>query len=72
MHGNFRWYVSCLLCILQATMLISPHNLAILVGDAQAWLPELVDRAKKLVVNGGFEEGTDLYVSRSYILIVDD
>jgi malonate-semialdehyde dehydrogenase (acetylating)/methylmalonate-semialdehyde dehydrogenase len=35
-------------------------SIAILVGEAQAWLPELIERAKGLKVNGGFEEGTDL------------
>lgn len=34
----------------------------VLVGIAQTWLPELVERARKLRVNGGFESGTDLYV----------
>jgi hypothetical protein len=34
----------------------------VLVGTAQSWLPELVERARKLKVNGGFENGTDLYV----------
>jgi hypothetical protein len=48
------------------------RDLAILVGDAQVWLPELVDRAKKLVVNGGFEEGTDLYLPRFYISTLDN
>ena len=33
-----------------------------LVGNAQSWLPELVERAKKLKVNQGFEQGADLYV----------
>jgi malonate-semialdehyde dehydrogenase (acetylating)/methylmalonate-semialdehyde dehydrogenase len=36
---------------------------AILVGEAQSWLPELVDRAQKLKVNGGFEKGADLFVN---------
>ncbi|KAH0590900.1 hypothetical protein H2248_001015 [Termitomyces sp. 'cryptogamus'] len=35
-------------------------SVAILVGDTQSWLPELLEGAKKLKVNGGFEEGTDL------------
>ncbi|EAU92693.2 methylmalonate-semialdehyde dehydrogenase [Coprinopsis cinerea okayama7 len=35
-------------------------SVAILVGDSQAWLPELVERAKKLKVSGGFEPGADL------------
>jgi malonate-semialdehyde dehydrogenase (acetylating) / methylmalonate-semialdehyde dehydrogenase len=33
---------------------------AVLVGNAQQWLPELVERAKKLKVNQGFEDGADL------------
>ena len=32
----------------------------VLVGTAQSWLPELVERASKLNVNGGFEKGADL------------
>ncbi|KAH8120204.1 Methylmalonate-semialdehyde dehydrogenase [Phellopilus nigrolimitatus] len=35
-------------------------SVAVLVGNAQSWLPELVERAKKLKVNGGFEKGADL------------
>ncbi|KAF8973544.1 methylmalonate-semialdehyde dehydrogenase [Flammula alnicola] len=35
-------------------------SVAVIVGDASAWLPELVARAKALKVNGGFEPGTDL------------
>ncbi|KAG6818058.1 hypothetical protein H0H87_009213 [Tephrocybe sp. NHM501043] len=35
-------------------------SVAILVGEAQSWLPDLIERAQKLKVNGGFEEGTDL------------
>jgi len=35
-------------------------SVALLVGDAQEWLPELIERAKKLKVSGGFEQGTDL------------
>lgn len=34
-------------------------SVAVLVGTAQSWLPELVERAKKLNVNGGFEKGVD-------------
>lgn len=34
----------------------------VLVGSAQSWLPELVERAKKLQVNGGFEKGAHLCV----------
>ncbi|KAF8898899.1 mitochondrial methylmalonate-semialdehyde dehydrogenase [Infundibulicybe gibba] len=33
---------------------------AIFVGEAWSWLPELVERAKKLKVDGGFEKGTDI------------
>lgn len=33
---------------------------ALLVGDAQAWLPDLVNLAKNLKVGGGFEKGADL------------
>jgi malonate-semialdehyde dehydrogenase (acetylating)/methylmalonate-semialdehyde dehydrogenase len=35
-------------------------SVAVLVGAAQSWLPELVERASKLNVNGGFEKGADL------------
>ncbi|KAG1716003.1 hypothetical protein ID866_1168 [Astraeus odoratus] len=35
-------------------------SVVVLVGSAQSWLPELVERAKKLQVNGGFETGADL------------
>ena len=31
------------------------------VGNAQSWIPELVERAKGLKVNGGFEQGADLW-----------
>lgn len=34
--------------------------LAVLVGNAQQWLPELVERAKNLKVKQGFEDGADL------------
>lgn len=30
------------------------------VGETKEWMPELVERAKALNVNGGFEEGADL------------
>lgn len=33
----------------------------VLVRAAQSWLPELIERARKLQVNGGFENGADLY-----------
>jgi malonate-semialdehyde dehydrogenase (acetylating)/methylmalonate-semialdehyde dehydrogenase len=32
----------------------------VMVGESKEWLPELAERAKGLVVNGGFEEGADL------------
>jgi malonate-semialdehyde dehydrogenase (acetylating) / methylmalonate-semialdehyde dehydrogenase len=32
----------------------------VMVGDTKEWLPELAAMAKKLQVNGGFEEGADL------------
>lgn len=35
-------------------------SVAIFVGEAQSWLPELVERAQKLKVSGGFEKGADL------------
>jgi malonate-semialdehyde dehydrogenase (acetylating)/methylmalonate-semialdehyde dehydrogenase len=33
---------------------------AVFVGEAQEWLPELVERAKKLKIAGGFEPDADL------------
>ncbi|KAG8785384.1 hypothetical protein FRC19_009911 [Serendipita sp. 401] len=35
-------------------------SVAIFIGPAQSWIPELVERAKQLKVNGGFEPGADL------------
>jgi malonate-semialdehyde dehydrogenase (acetylating)/methylmalonate-semialdehyde dehydrogenase len=32
----------------------------VFVGETRAWLDELVERAKALKVDGGFEEGADL------------
>jgi len=32
----------------------------VMVGETKEWLPELAERAKKLNVNGGFEESADL------------
>lgn len=32
----------------------------VMVGETKEWLPELAESAKKLSVNGGFEEGADL------------
>jgi len=33
---------------------------AVLVGEAQHWIPELVEKARKLKVNAGVEPGTDV------------
>lgn len=33
---------------------------AILVGAARELIPELIERAKKLKLSGGFEDGTDM------------
>jgi len=35
-------------------------SVAILVGETRNWVPELLERAKKLKVSGGFEEKTDV------------
>ncbi|EPQ32270.1 uncharacterized protein PFL1_00467 [Pseudozyma flocculosa PF-1] len=35
-------------------------SVVVAVGEAQQWIPELVERAKDLKVSGGFEEGADL------------
>ncbi|KAK0464985.1 methylmalonate-semialdehyde dehydrogenase [Desarmillaria tabescens] len=35
-------------------------SVALLVGESQSWLPELVERAQNLKVDGGFERGADL------------
>jgi malonate-semialdehyde dehydrogenase (acetylating)/methylmalonate-semialdehyde dehydrogenase len=35
-------------------------SVAVLVGAAQEWLPDLMEKAKKLKVNAGHEPGTDL------------
>ncbi|KAE9408241.1 methylmalonate-semialdehyde dehydrogenase [Gymnopus androsaceus JB14] len=35
-------------------------SVAVLVGEAQSWLPEIVERANKLKLNGGFEPDADL------------
>lgn len=32
----------------------------VMVGSTKYWLPNIVERAKKLSVNGGFEDGADL------------
>ncbi|KAK0208171.1 methylmalonate-semialdehyde dehydrogenase [Desarmillaria ectypa] len=36
-------------------------SVALLVGASQSWLPELVERAQNLKVDGGFERGADLF-----------
>ncbi|KIY45761.1 Methylmalonate-semialdehyde dehydrogenase [Fistulina hepatica ATCC 64428] len=35
-------------------------SVAITVGETESWIPELIERAKKLKVSGGFEMGADL------------
>src|SRR5258706_2531094 len=35
-------------------------SVAVLVGDANRWIPDIVEKAKTLKVNGGTEKGTDL------------
>ena len=35
-------------------------SVAVLVGDAQKWIPELVEKSKTLKVSGGTEPGTDV------------
>jgi malonate-semialdehyde dehydrogenase (acetylating)/methylmalonate-semialdehyde dehydrogenase len=35
-------------------------SVAVLVGDANKWIPDIVEKAKTLKVNGGTEKGTDL------------
>lgn len=32
----------------------------VMIGETKEWLPEIAERAKKLNVNGGFEDGADL------------
>ncbi|EIW71962.1 hypothetical protein TREMEDRAFT_70598 [Tremella mesenterica DSM 1558] len=41
-------------------------SVAIFVGAAQQWIPDLIERAKELKVTGGFEEGADLGPVISY------
>jgi malonate-semialdehyde dehydrogenase (acetylating)/methylmalonate-semialdehyde dehydrogenase len=36
------------------------YHVAIIVGETTDWLPGLVERAKLLKINGGFEKGADL------------
>ena len=33
---------------------------AVFVGDSKNWIPDLVEKAKKLKVNAGHEPGTDI------------
>jgi malonate-semialdehyde dehydrogenase (acetylating)/methylmalonate-semialdehyde dehydrogenase len=33
---------------------------AVFVGDAKNWIPDLIEKAKKLKVNAGHEPGTDI------------
>ncbi|KAG9047786.1 hypothetical protein FS837_001494 [Tulasnella sp. UAMH 9824] len=35
-------------------------SVAVMVGTTKSWIPEIVERAKALKVNGGFEQGADL------------
>ncbi|CAA7258621.1 unnamed protein product [Cyclocybe aegerita] len=35
-------------------------SVAVVVGDASSWVPDILERAKALQVNGGFEPGADL------------
>jgi malonate-semialdehyde dehydrogenase (acetylating)/methylmalonate-semialdehyde dehydrogenase len=35
-------------------------SVAMFIGSAREWVPELIERAKALKVNGGFEKGADL------------
>ncbi|KAB2898009.1 MAG: CoA-acylating methylmalonate-semialdehyde dehydrogenase, partial [Burkholderiaceae bacterium] len=35
-------------------------SVVVLVGEAQKWIPELVEKAKTLKVSGGIEKGTDV------------
>lgn len=35
-------------------------SVAILVGETQDWIPDIVQRAQKLKVNAGHEPGTDV------------
>lgn len=62
LHGIVRWYTIPRFCSHRA----QSFRPVILVGEAQSWLPELVERAKKLKVNGGFEEGADLCVNHVF------
>lgn len=56
-YGNISWYAT-----FTYTLFVHSSIIAILVGEAQSWLPEIVEKATKLKVNGGFEADADLYV----------
>ena len=36
------------------------NSVAVLVGEAREWVPELINKAKKLKVGPGAEEGVDV------------
>ena len=61
--------------ILNSKLYANLWKQAVLVGNAQQWLPDLVEGAKRLTVNGGFEKGVDLYVflrkSKSHIETIE-
>ena len=56
MHGALGRYVRLSFSALAVLEL----TIAMFVGAARDLIPELIERAKKLKVSGGFEEGTDL------------
>jgi malonate-semialdehyde dehydrogenase (acetylating)/methylmalonate-semialdehyde dehydrogenase len=35
-------------------------SVLVMIGESNKWLPDLVERAKQLVVNGGFEKDCDV------------
>lgn len=41
---------------------------AVFVGDAKNWIPDLVEKAKKLKVNAGHEPGTDIGPGKHFII----
>lgn len=61
LYGHLCWYAIFALDIETGAKYHAP-NPVILVGTTQSWLPELIERASKLRVNGGFEKGTDVSV----------
>jgi malonate-semialdehyde dehydrogenase (acetylating)/methylmalonate-semialdehyde dehydrogenase len=48
------------MCSFTMLMFNSEKATAVVVGDASEWLPGLLDRARALQVNGGFEPHADL------------